>query len=361
MFNTPHVPTSRRLKEAIENVIPLPDVDAAATRAAEIMSSLVLEKLDGLERMKQAVNSAEVSLERAKAAMSTSSTCGTSQQQSKRPSRGTRVDYAQIHFGSSAASDAPVTGVVPTSQSAYDEACAELAHQEAEFVEWKKQNYPLSKEDFISHANNCVKPGYEYFMKLFSEGGEMYPFFNALYGATVFNPMVLSKVNPQNLMLRLDELKNFGFKEFTDEFIQKLKDLLPSVIDASKKRFDWSAVDGALEYDLELVRKGKLDADMDCKSARELVIEKWRDDPLEKARRIFEWWRARYDRMPTWVHAVRLVALVQTSSAFVERVFSRMKLIIQTIGESSLEDTIESRLFVALNKCIACPFNLAED
>jgi hypothetical protein len=82
------------------------------------------------------------------------------------------------------------------------------------------------------------------------------------------------------------------------------------------------------------------------------VVNKWRDDPKEKARRIFEWWRARVDRFPTWAHALRLVGLVQASSAFVERVFSRMKYIIQSIGESALEDTIESRLFVAINKHI---------
>ena len=46
---------------------------------------------------------------------------------------------------------------------------------------------------------------------------------------------------------------------------------------------------------------------------------------------------------------MRLVALVQTSSASVERVFSQVKIIVDTIGEAALESTLETRLKQRVN------------
>ena len=43
--------------------------------------------------------------------------------------------------------------------------------------------------------------------------------------------------------------------------------------------------------------------------------------------------------------AVRLVVLVQTSSASIERVFSEVKRILASVGDSILEDNLELRLF----------------
>ena len=74
---------------------------------------------------------------------------------------------------------------------------------------------------------------------------------------------------------------------------------------------------------------------------------------MELARRIWEWWRARLcgvDLLKCWSKAARLVALVQTSRARMERAFSQLKLILETIGCSSLEKTAEGRLFVRMNK-----------
>jgi hypothetical protein len=54
----------------------------------------------------------------------------------------------------------------------------------------------------------------------------------------------------------------------------------------------------------------------------------WKNDPIESARRIWEWWRAKKDddvRIRHLVVAARLVVLVQVSSAPVERVFSQVK------------------------------------
>ena len=50
-----------------------------------------------------------------------------------------------------------------------------------------------------------------------------------------------------------------------------------------------------------------------------------------------------------WSTALRLVVLVQPSSAFAERVFSQIKLIIEQIGVSGLEVTVEARTMVRCN------------
>ena len=75
----------------------------------------------------------------------------------------------------------------------------------------------------------------------------------------------------------------------------------------------------------------------------------WYDDPGEKGRRIWEWWRSRLlDEICPFVYfkeAVRLVVLVQTSSASIERVFSEVKRILASVGDSILEDNLELRLF----------------
>ena len=78
----------------------------------------------------------------------------------------------------------------------------------------------------------------------------------------------------------------------------------------------------------------------------------WHDDPGEKGRRIWEWWRSRLlDEICPFVYfkeAVRLVVLVQTSSASIERVFSQVKRILASVGENILEDNLELRL---LRRC----------
>ena len=62
---------------------------------------------------------------------------------------------------------------------------------------------------------------------------------------------------------------------------------------------------------------------------------------------MWEWWKTpRLNFMST---AARLVVLVQTSSASVERVFSQVKFIVESIGVNALEDTIETRLMQRIN------------
>ena len=83
------------------------------------------------------------------------------------------------------------------------------------------------------------------------------------------------------------------------------------------------------------------------------MVRSWEGDPAEKARQIWEWWRVRVHQVKIfhyWPLALRLVALVQPSSARMERVFSQLKLVLDSVGSSSLEETVETRMFVRVNK-----------
>ena len=94
------------------------------------------------------------------------------------------------------------------------------------------------------------------------------------------------------------------------------------------------------------------DDDDDEKFSLKPEVKKWEDDPTEKARRIWEWWRHRVKPpLPAfifWATAVRLVALVQPSSAAVERLFSELKLILEQVGRG-LTKTIQGRLMARYN------------
>ena len=58
----------------------------------------------------------------------------------------------------------------------------------------------------------------------------------------------------------------------------------------------------------------------------------------------------RVDEFRFWTKALRLVALVQPSSAEVERLFSQLKLIVEQIGVRGLEEGYEARTMTRVNQ-----------
>ena len=64
----------------------------------------------------------------------------------------------------------------------------------------------------------------------------------------------------------------------------------------------------------------------------------------QKARHIWEYWVVYRERFISCRLAIRLVALVQPSSASVERVFLQLKLILEMTQQHALHDIIELRL-----------------
>lgn len=254
----------------------------------------------------------------------------------------------------------------------------------------------MTKEEFVELGHAVVKPGYDYYNRLYNAvGGELFLLKQAYRGASVFDILKLKSMSVETASLLVDDLAKFDFDEFTGEFLEGLKKELPEVIRHANLDFDFSKVDGAAEYDACLARKLKAKAAKAAKTAkvaqaaggdggggssslaagsssssssaaddddvvfaatetakRVIDAEKWEDDPAEKARRIWEWWKTRVKGVKFfvfWPTALRLVVLVQPSSAFVERVFSQIKLILEQIGVSSLEETVEARTLVRCN------------
>ena len=64
----------------------------------------------------------------------------------------------------------------------------------------------------------------EYYNRLYnSQGGELFQLRKAFDAASIFNPRVLKSISLFRAKILCDDLKKFGFKQFTNGFIEKLK------------------------------------------------------------------------------------------------------------------------------------------
>ena len=83
------------------------------------------------------------------------------------------------------------------------------------------------------------------------------------------------------------------------------------------------------------------------------------NDPGERSRIIYEWWRTimngHYTKLKYFSTAVCLIATVQTSSAASERMISRLNFIRRVVGDHMLQDFLELRCFLRCNN------NLGDD
>ncbi len=100
---------------------------------------------------------------------------------------------------------------------------------------------------------------------------------------------------------------------------------------------NWSAVDGAGKYD-------------DAKNSHDGDKASWKSDGAEVARRVWEWWKAKDGRFTYFKDAVRLVVLVQVSSASIERVFSQLKKILESSQHEILHDILKIRMFERISR-----------
>ena len=64
---------------------------------------------------------------------------------------------------------------------------------------------------------------------------------------------------------------------------------------------------------------------------------------------VIDWWLQHKDELPHWSSAAQKIALVQPSSAAVERVFSMLKASFGPQQDNSLQDYIESSLMLQYN------------
>ncbi|KAL3765855.1 hypothetical protein ACHAWO_006400 [Cyclotella atomus] len=207
----------------------------------------------------------------------------------------------------------------------------------------------ITEEDFVAHGHKVVEPIFKDYNRLFLDShGDFKNITTAYHAARVLNPLIAVKMTEAEIKEGVKDLKSFGFDEFHDGngIIDNIIDEIPyykGMLDRTGEDF-WNGVEGATKYDIDLARKVVDNPDKYAGST-------WKDDPIEKARRVWEWWRANHSNPGIFyfAEAARLVALVQISSAAVERIFSQVKLICETTGDSPLEENLEVRLFERCN------------
>ena len=206
---------------------------------------------------------------------------------------------------------------------------------------------PKTAAEFYAIGRASTDPAFVYYRRLYLQiGGDMFLLRQAFRGVSLLNPMKLRDMQVNEARLLLQDFRHFGFAEFTTEFIEGLDSELKLLLEQARQPFDWGAVPDASEYDASVRRRCVADNE-------DSILSAWMQDPGEKGRRILEWWVVRlngHDYFKYFKVALRLVVLVQPSSAIVERANSRLKQIIECIGEHSLAETLEFRAFRALNK-----------
>ena len=217
--------------------------------------------------------------------------------------------------------------------------------------------FPIN-EIILVVCRTVVEPGMEYWKDLTERTGprpgggkplgELKELKEAFMAGRVFDPIILATMSVAEGEHCIDELVKFGFPEFGREaVITDLKSELPTAIAAAREigSFNWSTIAGCKEYDAKIGETAVL---LDNSIVRETCPTSWKDDPTERARRTWKWWIVRWSTMPAWKKALRLVVLVQPSSAAAERVFTQLKLIVEACGESMLAETV---LYRMLRRC----------
>ena len=150
------------------------------------------------------------------------------------------------------------------------------------------------------------------------------------------------KEDPPPAKKTRDLLEFFRYKQFTDDFIKRLKKEMPALVKEAKRDNDLGRIPASKEY------KTRLQEGIRRKKPEGGDIP-WQQDAGEYSERIWQWWKARRDDFPAHALALRLVVLAQLSSCSVERVFSKLKIIRERCGENLYDDMCEVRLFMQCN------------
>ena len=375
------------IEDHLNNGIPLPLVEKAAKRAAKLMEPLVKTWADKIAAADADVQASDVVLAAARAAAAgpaaQNPAGGNMRRRPQRAAAAAVPNAAVVVAGraeekqvEAAQAQAGLIGAVTVAEAEQREAKQAAQKIKDDEQAWRTGAGPLTEEDFVLAAAQVVQPGYDYFRKLYlNPEGKLYSLRLAFYGASVLNPLVLRDIEQTSAELLVDNLKYFEFPEFTPEFLAEVKKELPQLMHQARQDFDWDSLDGAEDYNRTLTAKLKAKEAAAAKAAartasieeskrgdgrpiavdltREVQARTWLDDPAEKGRRIWLWWRPRVNGV-NWFRCLptvlRLVALVQPSSAAVERIFSKLKLILDACGNNMLEETLETRIFKMYNK-----------
>ena len=192
----------------------------------------------------------------------------------------------------------------------------------------------------------------------------------------------------------IDKLVHFKFPEFDYDFLKKLKDECTYLlVYVNEFEFDFEKEpDESMAYHNQILtraRRARQRATIDAlqinamnngvlphniegeiNAAGEDIVEldnndyrmmNWTEDPGERARRIYEWWRIvmndNVEKLKHFCAAVKLVVLIQTSSASAERVYSQLNFLRHILGDKTIRDNLELRALIRCNRGLESDFN----
>ena len=220
-----------------------------------------------------------------------------------------------------------------------EERVAVLKSAENELAEFYN-NHCTTYDDFKARGKAAASPIADEYKRLFIDpNGDYSKIVIAYKAARALNPLVAKDMTVLQLEEAILGLREYGFDELREKvIIEDMTKEIPTYKAAilSTPESFWSKVEGARRYDDNVAtKKGE--------------NYSWRDDRIEQSRRVWEWWRMKSDKLFFFFTAARLVAIVPLSSASVERVFSQVKLIVETCGQNLLEETLETRVMERVN------------
>jgi hypothetical protein len=199
-------------------------------------------------------------------------------------------------------------------------------------------------DDFVQHGKDSVDGIFLDFKRLFIvQNGNYHKIAVAYTSAEVLNPISAATMSVGEITDAIKDLgRHFGINEFCeghgiiDDMIIEIE-THKAIAMCANDAF-WNTLDGSSMYDETLVSritKGKIVDNVT-----------WKDDSIETARHTWEFWRVHRKNVKIFhiAKADCLIALVQISSASVERIFSQMKQIQDSCGDSILGETFFSRV-----------------
>ena len=279
----------------------------------------------------------------------------------------------------------------------------------------KKYEGVMTEEDLMAHAIKCVKTAIDKYTKLFRDDAHLCRVRRACRACKLFDVLFLLETQPSldTLYRMVDELPQLGLKEFTPAFIAELKTEIPALLNLVQgMQYNFEGEDAVKEeeryvertkmklrrsrqratlinIDNALRQQQNADADLggddgaedgamvnDIEQALDDAAEEvegeidegnfrrmnWKKDVGERARRVYEWWTTamleRGDTVPCCFKAVRIIALAQTSSAAVERVFSQLTFIRRAVGDNTLRQMMELRALIRCNSGLEDDFKI---
>ena len=198
---------------------------------------------------------------------------------------------------------------------------------------------PKTEEEFLDHAAAMMEPVVDYIRRLYvDEDAPLFKTSQVVLAARVFDPEHVKNLPDATVKLLLNSLfENATMPTLSEDLLAKMMREVPQL----RKMIisvPLDQVEGSSVYDLALQkRKDKLiSADGAQTAAHPALTSRdpsipstWRDDKVETARRVWEFWRANglAKSCPSWVKAARIVVLIQLSTGYVECLFSQAALI----------------------------------